>query len=114
MVHAAPRVGRPTFKEEEERVDTDWVEVYNPHLKTYSSGYCQVEIQGVSKVEVQGNGKVLVQGVGHCAEVKSQGAKAGGVWSTMMVVVLCFFIVRVPKGREKHQGCWTTSRDSSR
>ena len=71
MVHAAPRVGRPTFKEEEERVDTDWSEVHSPHHETYSSGYCQVEIQGVSKVEVQGSGKVSVQGVGHCAEVKS-------------------------------------------
>ena len=71
MVHAAPRVGRPTFKEEEERVDTDWAEVHSPHLETYNSGYCQVEIQGVSKVKVQGSGKVSVQGVGHYAEVKS-------------------------------------------
>ena len=91
MVHAAPRVGRPMFKEEEERVDTDWVEVHNPHLETYSSGYCQVEIQGVSKVEVQGSAKVSAQGVGHCAEVEFQGAEAAGVWSTMMVAVLCFF-----------------------
>ena len=91
MVHAAPRVGRPTFKEEEERVDINWVEVHSPHLETYSSGYCQVEIQGVNKVEVQGSGKVSVQGVGHCAEVKSQGAEAEGVWLTMMVAVLCFF-----------------------
>ena len=91
MVHATPRVGRPTFKEEEERVDTDWAEVHRPHLEKYSSGYWQVKIQGVRKVKVQGSGKVSVQGVGHCAEVKSQGAEAGGMWSTMMVAMLCFF-----------------------
>ena len=64
-------------------------------------------------MEIQGSGKVEVQGVDHCTRVKAQGAEAGGVWSTMMFA-LWFFIVRVEKGREKHQRCWTTGRDLSR